>query len=216
MLDGAQTTPHGPLDMKALGADYYVFSGHKTYGPSGVGVLWGRRELLEGMQPVFGGGEMIEDVDMEKSIYASPPHRFEAGTPPITQAIGLAAALKWFRSQDVQGLHLHLEQLTDRLIEGLERIDRGRGRVRILGPCRGERRLPLVSFSVEGIHPHDICQIMSDHYGVALRGGHHCAKPLHDLYGLDGTSRASLAAYNRRSDIDAFLDGMEHCIGILG
>ncbi len=216
MLDGAQTAPHGPLDLTSLGADYYVFSGHKVYGPSGIGIVWGRKELLEEMPAVFGGGEMIEDVGLERSTYAPPPHRFEAGTPPITQAVGLAAALEWLSSQDIEGLHLHLRGLTDQLIQGLEHIDRGQGRIRILGPNRGEQRLPLVSFSVQGMHPHDICQIMSDHHGVALRGGHHCAQPLHDLYGLDGTSRASLAAFNRQADIDAFLGGMEHCFRVLG
>ena len=215
MLDGAQAAAHGPLDMGALGADYYVFSGHKVYGPSGVGVLWGRKELLEDMQPAFGGGEMIGDVTLEKSDYLPPPHRFEAGTPPITQAVGLAAALKWLSSQDLEGLRLHMKHLTDQLMEGLEHIGRRR-KIRILGPLRGEPRLPLVSFSVEGIHPHDICQIMSDRHGVALRGGHHCAKPLHDLYGLDGTCRASLAAYTLRGDIDVLLRGMEDCIRILG
>lgn len=212
MLDGAQSAPHGPLDMNSLGADYYVFSSHKVYGPSGIGVLWGKQELLEKMPPAFGGGEMIEHVDMETSIYLSPPHRFEAGTPPITQAVGLAAALKWLGSQDIEGLHRHLKHLTDQLIQGLEHMDRGSERVRILGPVRGEKRLPLVSFSIDGIHPHDICQIMNDHHGVALRGGHHCAQPLHDLFGLDGTTRASLAAYTRKDDIDAFFKGMEHCL----
>jgi len=123
--------------------------------------------------------------------------------------------LKWLSSQDLEGLRLHMKQLTDQLMEGLEHIGRRR-KIRILGPLWGEPRLPLVSFSVEGIHPHDICQIMSDRHGVALRGGHHCAKPLHDLYGLDGTCRASLAAYTLRGDIDVLLSGMEDCIRILG
>ncbi|HOO37788.1 MAG TPA: SufS family cysteine desulfurase [Deltaproteobacteria bacterium] len=212
MLDGAQTAPHGPLEVKALGADFYVFSSHKVYGPSGIGVIWGKQELLERMPPAFGGGEMIEHVDMETFTSMSPPHRFEAGTPPITQAVGLAAALKWLGAQDLEGIYRHLTYLTDQLIEGLEHMDRGRERIRILGPVRGEERLPLVSFSVDGIHPHDICQIMNDHHGVALRGGHHCAQPLHDLYGLDGTTRASLAVYTRKGDIDAFFEGMEHCL----
>jgi len=212
MLDGAQTAPHGPLELISLGADYYVFSGHKVYGPSGIGIVWGRKELLEKMPPMFGGGEMIEDVNLESSTYAPPPHRFEAGTPPITQAVGLAAALVWLQSQDIKGLHLHLAHLTDQLVQGLEQLDRGQGRIRVLGPESGKQRLPLVSFSVRGMHPHDICQIMNDLHGVALRGGHHCAQPLHDLYGIDGSSRASLAAYNHQSDIDAFFEGMEHCI----
>ncbi|MBN2569625.1 MAG: SufS family cysteine desulfurase [Deltaproteobacteria bacterium] len=215
-LDGAQTAPHGKLDIPSLGVDYYVFSGHKVYGPSGIGILWGRKQLLEKMVPFFGGGEMIDDVKLEGSSYASPPQRFEAGTPPITQAVGLAAALQWLGSQDIEGLHVHLNSLTDKLIEGLEDMDRSQGRICVLGPPRGEARLPLVSFSVRDIHPHDICQFLNDYNGVALRGGHHCAQPLHDFFGLDGTSRASLAAYNRQSDIDAFLDGIKHCISVFG
>lgn len=216
VLDGAQAAARGPIDVQALGADYYVFSGHKVYGPSGVGVLWGRSGLLQSLEPVFGGGEMIEDVTLEGSVFLPPPHGFEAGTPPITQAVGMAAALRWLQAQDLDGMHRHLETLTDLLIDGLERIDRGRGKIRVLGPARGEKRLPLVSFAVQGIHPHDLCQVMSDHHGVALRGGHHCAKPLHDLYGLEGTTRASLAAYSRREDVGAFLEGMEHCLHLLG
>ena len=159
---------------------------------------------------------MIDYVEMEESTYAPPPHRFEAGTPPITQAVGLAAALRWFGDLDIEGLHRHLDRLTNQLMEGLEDIERGQGRIRVLGPSRGETRLPLVSFSIDNIHPHDVCQVMNDFHGVALRGGHHCAQPLHDFFDLDGTSRASLAAYNRQNDIDAFLDGMEHCIRMFG
>jgi len=210
MLDGAQKAPHGPIDLPSLGVDYYVFSGHKAYGPSGIGILWGRGELLATMTPAFGGGEMIEYVGLEKSTYAPPPHRFEAGTPPITQAVGLAAALEWLSTQDIEGMHRHLADLADQVMEGLE--DMGGEGVRILGPPRGTERLPLISFAVDDIHPHDICQVMSDHHGVALRGGHHCAQPLHDRFDLDGTTRASLAAYSRQGDVDAFLEGMDHCM----
>ncbi|MFY9397128.1 MAG: SufS family cysteine desulfurase [Desulfomonilia bacterium] len=216
VLDGAQAAAQGPIGVQELGADFYVFSGHKVYGPSGIGVLWGRSGLLENLEPVFGGGEMIEDVTLEESVFLPAPHGFEAGTPPITQAVGLAAALRWLQAQDLDGMHRHLEGLIDLLMDGLERIDRGRGRIRVLGPARGEKRLPLVSFAVQGIHPHDLCQVMSDHHGVALRGGHHCAKPLHDLYGLEGTTRASLAAYSSRQDIEAFIEGIEHCLSLLG
>ena len=212
MLDGAQTAPGGPLDLPGLGADFYVFSGHKAYGPTGVGVLWGKKEILKKMSPALGGGEMILDVGLEKSTFLDPPHRFEAGTPPVTQAIGMAAALEWLSSQDPAGMHDHLKRLTLRIMEGLAALNNG---IKILGPGLGMERLPLVSFSVDGLHPHDICQVMNDRHGVALRGGFHCAQPLHDLWKLDGSTRASLALYNNDKDVDAFLNGMEDCLKIL-
>jgi cysteine desulfurase/selenocysteine lyase len=215
MLDGAQMAPHGPLDLPGLGVDFYLFSGHKAYGPSGIGVLWGRRELLEALPPAFGGGEMILHVTLADSRYAPPPQRFEAGTPPITQAVGLAAALNWLSQLDIGGLNRYLEQLTKVLIQGLIRIH-SRHPVRILGPRQGSKRLPLLSFVIEGVHPHDICQVMSDRHNVALRGGHHCAEPLHHRLGLDGSVRASLAAYNSRQDVDTLLNGLEECLRLIG
>lgn len=216
MLDGAQMAPHGPLDLPALGADFYVFSGHKTYGPSGVGILWGSIESLEKMPPVFGGGEMIGHVAFEKSTYAAPPHKFEAGTPPITQAVGLGAALEWLGNQDLLGIHNHLDGLTDQIMAGMENLNSAYDdRIRILGPPRGEKRLPLISFAVRDAHPHDICQIMNDRHGVALRGGHHCAQPLHEIFDLDGTTRASLGIFNGQRDVDALLNGLEDCLNIL-
>jgi len=216
MLDGAQMAPYGSLEMAGLEADFYVFSGHKTYGPSGVGVLWGCTESLEQMPPAFGGGEMIGHVDFEKSTYAAPPHKFEAGTPPITQAVGLGAALEWLGNLDLQGIHNHLAGLTEQIIAGMEQLnDRYENRIHILGPSRGEKRLPLISFAVRDAHPHDICQIMNDRHGVALRGGHHCAEPLHAVFDLDGTTRASLGIYNRQEDVDALLNGLEDCLNIL-
>ena len=217
MLDGAQVAPQGPIDLPRTGADFYVFSGHKVYGPSGIGVLWGRRDLLEKLPPALGGGEMIRHVGLEKSSYDDPPHRFEAGTPPVTQAVGLGAALEWLSRKDLSGIHRHLTALTERIMEGLIRISRERNNsIRILGPEPGRPRLPLVSFAVQDVHPHDICQFMSDRHGVALRGGHHCAQPLHDLWNLSGSTRASLAGFNRKNDVDAFLDGMEDCLNVLG
>ena len=216
MLDGAQMAPHGPLDLPALGADFYVFSGHKTYGPSGVGILWGSIESLEKMPPVFGGGEMIGHVAFEKSTYAAPPHKFEAGTPPITQAVGLGAALEWLGNQDLLEIHNHLDGLTDQIMAGMENLNSAYDdRIRILGPPRGEKRLPLISFAVRDAHPHDICQIMNDRHGVALRGGHHCAQPLHEIFDLDGTTRASLGIFNGQRDVDALLNGIEDCLNIL-
>lgn len=212
MLDGAQTAPGGPPDIPGLEADFYVFSGHKVYGPTGIGVLWGRKDVLKKIPPALGGGEMIQDVGLERSTFLDPPHRFEAGTPPVTQAIGLAAALQWLSGQDLHGIHNHLKRLTLRIMEGLTGFGNG---ISILGPEHGMERLPLVSFSVEGIHPHDICQVMNDRHGVALRGGFHCAQPLHEFFKLDGSTRASLAMYNNDGDVDAFLNGMEDCLKIL-
>jgi len=212
LLDGAQTAPGGPLDLPGLDADFFVFSGHKAYGPTGVGILWGRKGLLNKIPPAFGGGEMILNVGLEKSTFLDAPHRFEAGTPPVTQAIGLAAALEWLSSKDLPNMHNHLKRLTLRIIEGLAGLDK---RISILGPKLGMERLPIVSFSVDGLHPHDICQVMNDRHGVALRGGFHCAQPLHDLWKLDGSTRVSLAPYNNDTDVDAFLEGMEDCLKIL-
>jgi len=212
MLDGAQTAPGGPIDLPGLKADFYLFSGHKVFGPTGIGILWGRKEILEKIPPALGGGEMIQDVGLEKSTFLGPPHRFEAGTPPVTQAIGLAAALEWLSRQDITGMRNHLKRLTLRIMEGLSGLD---NRINILGPEQGSERLPLVSFSVDGLHPHDICQVMNDRHGVALRGGFQCAQPLHVFYKLDGSTRASLAMYNNDKDVDAFLNGMEDCLKIL-
>jgi cysteine desulfurase / selenocysteine lyase len=212
MLDGAQTAPGGPFDLPGLKADFYVFSGHKAYGPTGVGVLWGRKEILKKIPPALGGGEMVLDVGLEKSTFMDPPHRFEAGTPPVTQAIGLAAALDWLSGLDLTDMHNHLSRLTFRIMEGLLKLD---NRINILGPSTGMERLPLVSFSIDGLHPHDICQIMNDRHRVALRGGNHCAQPLHDLLKIEGSTRVSLAAYNSDRDVDAFLNGMEDVLKVL-
>lgn len=216
MLDGAQMAPHGPLDLPGLGADFYVFSGHKTYGPSGVGILWGRMESLERLPPAFGGGEMVAHVAFDKTRYAPPPRKFEAGTPPITQAVGLGTALQWLENLDLPGCRQHLHRLTDRIMVGMAQLNKAYDhRIRVLGPPKGERRLPLISFAVKDAHPHDICQIMNDRHGVALRGGHHCAEPLHEIFDLDGTTRASLGMFNGREDVDALLNGLEDCLNIL-
>jgi cysteine desulfurase / selenocysteine lyase len=212
MLDGAQTAPGGGIDIPGLKADFYVFSGHKTYGPTGIGVLWGRKEILKKIPPALGGGEMVVNVGLEKSTFMDPPHRFEAGTPPVTQAIGLAAALEWISGLDLTGMHNHLSRLIFRIMDGLSKLDT---RINILGPAPGMERLPLVSFCVEGLHPHDICQVLNDRHGVALRGGHHCAQPLHDFLKIEGSTRVSLAAYNNDKDVDAFLTGMEDALKIL-
>jgi cysteine desulfurase/selenocysteine lyase len=205
LLDGAQRAPHGPIDLPALGVDFYAFSGHKTFGPHGIGVLWARRALLEAMPPFMGGGEMIRTVTMERTTYAPPPHKFEAGTPPIAQAIGLGAAVEWLMRLDWKTISDHEMRLAQRVLDGLPK------QVRVVGPTGLQGRLPVISFDVPGIHPHDVCQLL-DGAGVALRGGHHCAQPLMERLGLVGTSRASLALYNGDDDVDALLGGLDRAI----
>ncbi|MBI3709209.1 MAG: SufS family cysteine desulfurase [Proteobacteria bacterium] len=211
LLDGAQRAPHGPIDVRALAVDFYALSGHKMFAPNGVGALWGRRALLDEMPPFLGGGEMIRTVTIERTIYADVPHKFEAGTPPIGQAIGLGTAAEWALGLDWPAISAHEMRLAQRLLDGLgRRID-----TRILGPSGLQRRIPVVSFAVNGAHPHDVCQLL-DTRGVALRGGHHCAQPLMDRFDLPGTVRASLALYNDDSDIDALLEGLDDAVRRLG
>ncbi len=203
LLDGSQRAPHGPIDVTSLGADFYVLTGHKMFAPNGIGALWARQDLLRAMPPFLGGGEMIKRVTIARSTYADPPRRFEAGTPPIAQAIGLGAAARWLMSLDWQAVAAHELGLTQRLLDALG-ADR---RIRIIGPTGLQGRLSVVSFDLEGAHPHDVCQIL-DARGVALRGGHHCAQPLMDRLDLSGTTRASIALYNDASDIDALVEGI--------
>jgi len=210
LLDGAQRAPHGPLDLPALGVDFYAFGGHKVFAPHGVGVLWARGELLDAMPPFLGGGEMISRVDLHASTWAAAPAKFEAGTPPIGAAIGLGAACAWLASLDWTRIAATEARLAGRLLDGLAHTPG----VRVLGPQSLQARAPVVSFEVAGAHPHDVCQIM-DESGVALRGGHHCAQPLHAHFDLAGTTRASLALYNDDSDIDAFFEGLARVRRIL-
>jgi cysteine desulfurase/selenocysteine lyase len=204
MLDGAQRAPHGPLDVRKLGIDFYAFSGHKTYGPTGVGVLWGRRELLEEMPPFMTGGQMIDEVTLEKATFRRPPRRFEAGTPPIAAAIGLGAALDWMQALDWRAIQMHEQRLTRRLLDGLASI----AHARVLGPLDTRDRRGVVTFSVEGCSAEEVCRALDTH-GVALRGGYHCAQPLVRAFGVDGAARASLAPYNVDGDIDALLTGLD-------
>jgi len=207
LLDGAQRVPHGPIDVQALGVDFYAFSGHKMYAPNGIGALWGRAELLDAMPPFLGGGEMIRTVTLDETIFADVPHKFEAGTPPIAQAVGLGAATRWLTDIDNAAASEHVANLTERVLSGLGDIPA----IRLIGPAGLQSRLPVISFVVDGIHPHDVCQ-MADGYGVALRGGHHCAQPLMDFFDVTGTTRASLTFYNNQADIDALLNGLEATI----
>ena len=209
LLDGAQRAPHGPLDLPALGVDFYALSGHKMFGPHGVGVLWARRDLLDAMPPFLGGGEMIRTVSIERTVYADPPHKFEAGTPPIAQAIGLGEAAEWLMRLDWLAVSAHEMRLTQRVLDGLPK------QAKIVGPTGLQGRMPVISFDLPGIHPHDVCQLL-DRRGVALRGGHHCAQPLMDRFGLAGTTRASLALYNGDDDVDALLTGLADVVRRLG
>lgn len=203
LIDGAQGAPRGPQDMKSLGADFYAFSGHKCFGPNGIGVLWGRREILEQMSPAWGGGGMIGRVTEAGFTSAPPPERFEAGTPPIAQAVGLAAALDWFSALDCRAAEAHETALAARAIAGLKAIKGAR----ILGPEDTAARIGMVSFDLAGVHTHDVAQVLDGH-DVAVRAGHHCAQPLMDRFGLTGVTRASLAPYNTADDIDALLEGV--------
>ena len=207
LLDGAQAVQHGPQDVRAMDVDFYAFSGHKCFGPGGVGVLWGRAEALARMPPFLGGGGMIAEVTPEASTWAAPPQRFEAGTPPIAQAIGLAAALDWMMTLDWTAIREREDALCQQLIEGLARIPG----LRLLGPQHAhhcEARAPIVSFDIPDLHPHDICQVL-DAQHLALRGGHHCAQPLLAALGAEACTRASIALYNGGADIEALLAGLD-------
>ena len=210
LLDGAQAVQHGPQDVQALGVDFYAFSGHKAFAPNGIGVLWGRAGVLAHMPPFLGGGGMIDEVTVQASTWAAPPRRFEAGTPPIAQAVGLAAALGWMMALDWATIHAREARLCEQMIEGLLRIPG----LRLLGPVGFARRAPIVSFDIAGLHPHDVCQVL-DHHGLALRGGHHCAQPLLAALGVDACSRASLALYNDAADVAALLDAVAAAVATL-
>ena len=204
MLDGAQGAPHGPVDVRQLGVDFYAFSGHKAYGPTGIGVLWGRGELLAALPPFMTGGQMIAEVTLSGASFQPPPRRFEAGTPPIAAAVGLGAALNMLQQLDWGAVHSHEARLTQRLIEGLQPIPG----LRILGPTDTHNRRGVVSFVIEGIQADEICRDL-DRLGLALRGGHHCAQPLMRAFGVVGAARASLAPYNTNADVEALLAAVE-------
>jgi cysteine desulfurase/selenocysteine lyase len=203
LVDAAQSVPHMPVDVAELGADFLGFTGHKMCGPTGIGVLWGRRELLDEMPPFLGGGEMIETVWMERSTYAPPPHKFEAGTMPIAQAVGLGAAMDYLSETGPGAIHAHEQQLLARALPALAGIDG----VRILGPATPASRGAAISFEVDGVHPHDVGQVL-DEYGIAVRAGHHCAWPLHRALGVQASTRASFYLYNTLDEVDALAEGI--------
>ena len=203
LIDGAQSAPHQSVDVTDLGADFYVATGHKMLGPSGIGVLWGRKELLDAMPPFLGGGSMIEVVQMGVSTYAPSPDRFEAGTPVISQAIGLAAACDYLSAVGLDRIKAHEITLTARLLDGLRSIEGAS----VLGPDTTELRGSAVSFVVDRVHPHDVGQSLDD-LGIAVRVGHHCAAPVCRRYGVPATARASTYLYNTEAEIDALLEGI--------
>ena len=204
LLDAAQSVPHLPVSVADLDVDYLVFTGHKMLGPSGVGVLWGRQELLDAMPPFLGGGSMIEVVQMASSTYAPAPERFEAGTPVISQAVGLAAACDYLSELGMARVARHEAALTGRLLEGLRSLPG----VQVIGPDSLQSRGSAVSFVVDGVHPHDVGQSL-DELGIAVRVGHHCAAPVCRRYGVPATARASSYLYNTADEIDALLEGLE-------
>ena len=201
VVDGAQAAPHIIVDVQALACDFYVASGHKLYGPNGIGLLYGRSALLEAMPPYEGGGGMIEQVGFDRITYAPPPTRFEAGTPPVAEALGLGAALEWLMALDRAALEGHEQDLLSYATDRLERIED----LTIHGTAAG--KLSVLSFTVAGIHPHDIGTILDQH-GVAIRAGHHCAQPLMRHLRIPATARASFAAYNSRAEVDLLVDGI--------
>jgi cysteine desulfurase/selenocysteine lyase len=201
LLDGCQGVVHTKVDVKALDVDFYVFSGHKLYGPTGIGVLYGKAERLAALPPYQGGGEMIGSVSFDKITYADPPHRFEAGTPAILEAVGLGAAIEWLNGLDRDAIFAHEHALYERVAEQL----RGVNGVRILGEAPGKGA--VLSFTVEGAHAHDIAQVL-DRYGVAVRAGTHCAEPLMRRFGVTSSARASFALYNTEAEADAFVDAL--------
>lgn len=208
LLDGCQAVPRLPVDVGSIGCDFYAFSGHKIYGPTGIGALWGRSELLESMPPWQGGGAMIDAVRFERTTYADPPQRFEAGTPHIVGAIGLHAAVGWVGGLTLDAIHAHECALVAECRSALKGI----GGVTLYGP---DDSAGIVSFNVDGVHPHDTATILDD-AGVAVRAGHHCAQPLMEVLGVPATARASFAAHSDSSDVEALVRGIEQVKRIFG
>ena len=211
LVDAAQSVPHMPVDVAALGADFLGFTGHKMCGPTGIGVLWGRRELLEEMPPFLGGGEMIETVWMERSTFAPPPHKFEAGTMPIAEAPTLAAAIGYLGEVGLPALREYEHGLVAHALEALREIDG----LRILGPAEPVDRGAAISFTVDGVHPHDMSQVL-DSRGIAVRAGHHCAWPLHRAMGVQASTRASFYLYNTYEEADMLATGIREAQRFFG
>ncbi|WP_414119860.1 cysteine desulfurase [Corynebacterium nuruki] len=211
VLDACQSVPHMPVDFHALDVDFAAFSGHKMLGPNGVGVLYGKKHLLEALPPFLTGGSMIEIVTMEKTTFAEPPQRFEAGTQMTSQVVGLGAAVEYLEGLGMSAVAAHEHDLTAYALEKLQEIDG----LRIIGPTTAENRGSAVSFVVDGIHPHDLGQVLDDQ-GICIRVGHHCAWPVHRCLGVQATARASFYVYNTRDEVDALADGVRHAQEFFG
>jgi cysteine desulfurase/selenocysteine lyase len=211
VLDASQSVPHLPVDVTELGVDAMAFTGHKMCGPTGIGALWARLDVLDALPPFLGGGEMIDEVTMAASTFAPVPHKFEAGTPPIAQAVGLGAAVDYLDALGMEAVHAHEIALTQYLLDGLSSVPG----VRIIGPTGTDQRGGAVSFVCAGIHPHDVGQLL-DEFGVAVRVGHHCARPACLRYGVPATSRASLHLYSDAADVDALISGLERVRSFFG
>lgn len=204
VLDACQSAPHFALDVKKLDIDFLAFSGHKTLGPTGIGVLWGKFDLLEKLEPSLFGGSMVDSVTMESATWAATPRKFEAGVPNMAQAVGLSAAIDYLNQIGMHNIAQHEQDLTSYLLKGIVGISG----VKVIGPVDMKDRGGVVSFTLEGVHPHDVGQVL-DQYGIAVRTGHHCAWPLMRKLNLVGTTRASLYLYNSKSDVDSLLESIE-------
>ncbi|HEV2944499.1 MAG TPA: SufS family cysteine desulfurase [Solirubrobacteraceae bacterium] len=203
LVDGAQAVPHMPVDVDAIGADFYAWTGHKALGPTGIGVLHGRAGILEQMEPFMTGGDMISSVDFQTATWNELPYKFEAGTPPIAEAVGLGAAVDYLSALGMEQVRAHEQALTAYMLDRLAEVPG----LRVAGPPEAERRGGLASFTVEGIHPHDVAEL-AGRGGVCIRAGHHCAQPLMRCLGVSATARASVGVYNEPSDIDALIDAL--------
>jgi cysteine desulfurase/selenocysteine lyase len=203
LVDGAQAVPHLPVDVEALGADFYGWTGHKALGPTGIGVLHGRREILQQMEPFLTGGDMIASVDFQSATWNELPSKFEAGTPMIAEAVGLASAVDYLSALDMTRVRAHERALTAYMLERLTEVPG----LRVVGPPEAESRGGLASFTIEGMHPHDVAEL-ADRGGVCIRAGHHCAQPLMRCLGVGATARASVGVYNDATDIDALVQAL--------
>jgi cysteine desulfurase/selenocysteine lyase len=203
LIDGAQAVPQMPVDVEAIGADFYAWTGHKALGPTGIGVLHGRREIMEEMEPFLTGGDMIASVDFQSATWNELPYKFEAGTPPIAEAVGLGAAVDYLQALGMERVRAHERSLTEYMLARLAEVPG----LRVVGPPTAGRRGGLASFTIEGMHPHDVAEL-ADRAGVCIRAGHHCAQPLMRCLGVSATARASVGVYNDASDIDALIDAL--------
>jgi cysteine desulfurase / selenocysteine lyase len=202
LVDGAQSVPHLPVDVQALDLDFLAFSAHKMLGPTGIGALYGRKQLLESMPPFLGGGDMIKSVHLRSFVPNDIPHKFEAGTPAIAEAVGFGAAIEYLRNIGMEAVAAHEREMVEYALERLEEIPG----VKVFGPPAGKKG-GVAAFTLEGVHPHDIAQIL-DRYGIAVRAGHHCAQPLHEKFGITATARASFYIYSLKEEVDKLVEGI--------